>query len=145
MRFHCLWSRRLITKFSSLYLKWLEVLDVILRARNCRCQHRVRDLRVQEFLKELVLLSDLAGSFIVKSFIAVKEGTQSKQLESRNNSLVFVIANHLSLSLSTELNSLQFISFLLLLAYLYMLDIICLHLFESKEQISTSTLIKEES
>jgi len=39
----------------------------------------VRDLRVQEFLRELIVgvmaPSDLAGSFIVKSFIVVKTRT----------------------------------------------------------------------
>jgi len=39
----------------------------------------VKDLRVQEFLRELVVSvaapSDLAESFILKSFIVVKAGT----------------------------------------------------------------------
>jgi len=38
----------------------------------------VRDLRVQEFLRELIIgvveSSDLTGSFIVESFIVVKAG-----------------------------------------------------------------------
>ena len=41
-----------------------------------------KDLRVQEFLWELVIgvaaPSDLAGSFIVKTFIVLKAWTQSK-------------------------------------------------------------------
>jgi len=42
-------------------------------------QEQVRDLRVQEFLRELVVgvaaPSDLVGSILVKSFIVLKAGT----------------------------------------------------------------------
>ena len=42
-------------------------------------REQVRDLRVQVFLRELVVgvaaLNDLAGSIIVESFIVVKAGT----------------------------------------------------------------------
>jgi len=57
-------------------------------------------------VRELVLLSNLAGLCIVKSFIAVKAETYSKWLEPRKNSPVFAIAHYLFLSHSTQLNSL---------------------------------------
>ena len=82
----------------------------------------MRDLRVQEFLRELVVSvttpSDLAGSIIVKIFHC-GEGRDAEQVaEPRNKSLVFVIA-YLSLSL------VFYILHTLNCSYLHMLDITC--------------------
>ena len=86
--------------------------------------------------------SDLAGSILVKSFIAVKVGTYSKWLEPRNKSPEFAVT-HLSL------NSLVFISYMLIIFVLiyYMLDIVFVLtlVFKQESYNSTSTLSLEES
>ena len=77
----CLWSREVITMCHTI---------VIWGVRSCGLselagsycilflREQVRDLRVQEFLRELVVgvvaPSNLAGSFLVETFIAVKAG-----------------------------------------------------------------------
>jgi len=67
-------------------------------------REEVRDLRVQEFLRELVVgvaaTSGLARSFLVEILIAVKAEKYRKWLELRSKSPVFAIA---LLSLSTHL------------------------------------------
>ena len=75
-------------------------------------QEQGRDLRIQEFLRELIVgvaaPSDLAGSFLVKILRRGEGGNIEQVARPRNNSPVFVIA-HLSL------NSLVFISCLLII------------------------------
>ena len=81
-------------------------------------QEQVRDLRVQEFLRELVVgvaaPSDLEGSIIVKSFIVVRRGCRASVLEPQNNSPIFVIA-HLFLTCLDILHVLIMLIFICLI------------------------------
>ena len=81
----------------------------------------MRNLRVQEFLRELVVgvaaPSDLAGSIIVEILQVVK-GRRASVLEPRNTSPVFVIAYLFYLCLYLAC---------LYCSYLYMLDILVLN------------------
>jgi len=85
-------------------------------------REQVRDLWVQEFLRELVVgvaaPSDLAGLIIIEILHCDEDGDVEQVLEPRNNSPMFAIA-HLSL------NSLVFISCMIIIFVLiyYMLDI----------------------
>ena len=92
-------------------------------------QEQVRDLRVQEFLRELVVgvaaLSDLAGSILVKILHSVEGG------EPQNNSPVFAIA-HLSLTrVFIYYMIILFISIICLIftcaSWLYLHGTVCLH------------------
>ena len=72
---------------------------------------QVRDLQVQEFLREFVVgvaaPSDLAGSFIVKIFHS-SEGRDVEQC-ARTSKQISRVCNCLSLSLSLSLSHLLFI------------------------------------
>jgi len=76
----------------------------------------VRDLRVQEFLKELVVSvaapGDLAGSFLVK-ILHCGEGDDVEQVDRSSKQISRVTIAHLSL------NSLVIISYLLLIVYIF--------------------------
>jgi len=93
----------------------------------CSCREQVRDLRVQEFFRKLIVgvtaPSDLTGSIIVKILQVVKAGTYNKWLEPRNKSPVFAIP-YLSLShLSLYILHASIVYILTCLIYLCFIDI----------------------
>ena len=111
-------------------------------------QEQVRDLRVQEFLRELVVgvatPSDLGGSILVKIFHSVKDMDVNQVCSILETNLP-CLRLLLSLSLVFIYLACLYCSYLYMLDILvlncYMLGIICSHLYSTKRVIVAPQLL----
>jgi len=128
-----------ITSVHPLYLRSCRgcVLDKLTGSRVLFLREQVRDLRVQEFLREILVSvaapGDLAGSILLKILHSVEGGTYSKcALTSKQFSRVCNCSSlsHLCLYIMHAF-----------IVHLYMLDISCAKLLYMLEFVCVLTLV----